>query len=191
MRKIVVTNIMSIDGFVEGPGRNVMAMHMDAAFDEYCLARLRTAGTLLYGATTYRGFMSFWPGMADNPEAGPVHREIGRLNRDLPKVVVSDSLTEADLGERAGTTTVVRRAEAHDRIRALKAGDGGDVVVFGSRTLWHDLLAAGLVDELHLLVGPAAVGGGTPAFEGPTPVMTLLGHEGFEGSPNVLLRYRP
>jgi dihydrofolate reductase len=190
MRRIVVTTIMSVDGYVEGPGGDVMAMNMDAAFDGYCLERLREAGTLLYGATTYRGFMGFWPAMADNLGTGPVHREIGRLNRDLPKVVVSDSLATADLGDHAATTTVLGRDGAHRRLRDLKAAGDGEILVFGSRTLWNDLLAAGLVDELHLLVGPAPVGGGTPAFGGARPPLTLAGHRGFEGSSNVLLRYR-
>jgi hypothetical protein len=55
MRKLVVVNIMSLDGYVAGPGGNVMALPMDGFFDEHNLERLRAADTLLLGATTYMG----------------------------------------------------------------------------------------------------------------------------------------
>ena len=61
--------------------------------------------------------------------------------------------------------------------------------MFGSRTLWNDLLAAGLVDQLHLMVGAAMLGCGTPAFTGSVPRLRLLDSRRREGSDNVLLRY--
>ena len=68
MSKVIVTSIVSVDGYTEGPGGNVMAMPMDHAFDEHNAERMQAAGSLLLGGTTYRGFVGFWPGMVDNPE---------------------------------------------------------------------------------------------------------------------------
>ena len=82
-------------------------------------------------------------------------------------------------------TRIVRRADAHAAVAALPGG----TLVFGSRTLWNDLLAAGLVDELHLMVGPVVLGQGVPAFAGPVPGLRLAGTRRFDGSQNVLLRY--
>jgi dihydrofolate reductase len=200
MRKLVVTNIVSLDGFFEGPGGNVMALPMDGFFDEHNLERLRAADTLLLGATTYRGFKGYWPLVAENPEVSPavvedpsvaeVHREIGRRNNENRKVVVSDSLTPDDTAPWEDTTTIVRRADAHRAVADLKAEQGKDIVMFGSHTLWNDLLAAGLVDELHLMVGAAVLGEGTPAF-GTTsvPPLRLVGTRRHEGSANVVLSY--
>lgn len=64
----------------------------------------------------------------------------------------------------------------------------GDILTFGSRTMWHGLLRQGLVDELHLMVGPVALGGGTPIFAMPAK-LRLLEARRFKESDNVLLRY--
>lgn len=189
MRKLVVATIMSLDGYSEGPGGNVMALPMDHTFDEHNAERLRAAGTLLLGRRTYEGFRAYWPSVAADPAQAPVNREISRLNGAMAKVVVSDGLIAADGGPWADTTRIVRRAAAHATVAELKAEDGGDILVFGSRTLWHDLLLAGLVDELHLMVGPRPLGGGTPALPALPAPMRLLESRTRADSDNVLLRY--
>ncbi|MEV6005551.1 dihydrofolate reductase family protein [Streptomyces sp. NPDC051976] len=192
MRKLVVTNIVSLDGYYEGPGGNVMVLPMDNSFDTYNVERLRAADTLLLGARSYGMFRGFWPAMADNPEASPVNRELSKLENAIDKVVVSDTLTADQTDPWRDTTRIVRRAEAHAAIAELKRGPGREILVFASRTLWNDLLAAGLVDELHLVVGAVALGGGTPAFTTPTAApLRLLDARPFEGSDNLLVTYAP
>jgi hypothetical protein len=61
MRKLIVGNIVSIDGFYEGPGGDIMALPFEDAFDDYNAERLRAAGTLLLGRRTYEGLKGFWP----------------------------------------------------------------------------------------------------------------------------------
>jgi dihydrofolate reductase len=200
MRKLIVCNIMSLDGYVEGPGGNVMVLPMDDFFDEHNLERLRAADTLLLGAGTYTGLKSFWPAVAEdptvspavaaNPEVAGVARETGRRNNEIQKVVVSDSLTADDTAPWTDTTTIVRRADAHQDIADLKSQPGRDVLMFGSITLWNDLLTAGLVDELHLMLGATVLGGGTPAFAAAqVPPLRLLTTERRDSSNNLLLRY--
>jgi dihydrofolate reductase len=189
MRKLIVANIVSLDGYHEGPGKDVMALPFDEAFDEYNAERLRAADTLLLGRTSFEGFKSYWPPVVDDPDARPVVREISRRNNAIDKVVVSDSLTPEQTAPWYNTR-IVKRADAHEQIADLKRQQGGEILVFGSRTLWNDLLVGGLVDELHLMIGPAFLGGGTPVYEGPERVaLRLLESRTLEGSELVLARY--
>jgi dihydrofolate reductase len=190
MRKLIVTNIISLDGYYEGPGRNVMALPMDHSFDAYNVERLGSADTLLLGANSYQMFKGFWPQMKDRPEATPEHREISRLDDAIEKVVVSDRLQSEQTDPWRSTTRILRRADAHRQIADLKRSPGRDILVFGSRTLWNDLLAAGQVDELHLMVGPVVLGAGTPAFVQAQPApFRLIETRRWEGSSNLLFQY--
>ncbi|NMN94463.1 dihydrofolate reductase family protein [Antrihabitans stalactiti] len=189
MRKVIVFTITSLDGYTAGPGNNVMAMNMDNAFDSYCAERLGTADTLLLGRTSYEMFRGFWPAVVDNPDATPAQREISRRDNAIDKVVVSDTAAPDESLPWHDNTTIVTREAAHSHIADLKNQDGGDILIFGSRTLWNDLLANGLIDELHVMVGPAAVGDGTPAFDS-TPALRPIDARTIAGSDNVLLTYQ-
>jgi dihydrofolate reductase len=201
MRKLIVSNIISLDGYYEGPGGNVMVLPMDEAFDASNAERLSAADTLLLGRRSYEGFKGFWPPLEDDERAlaalregdraWAVLREISRMNNSIEKVVVSDSLTAQETDPWRETTRIVRRADAHERVAELKDQEGKDILVFGSHVLWNDLLAQGLVDELHLMIGPVLVGGGTPAFEGRPPVaLRPIEARTLDGSANVLVRYQ-
>ena len=194
MRTVVVSNIVSLDGSFEGPGGDVMALNMDAAFDAYNLERIRAAGTVLLGRRSFEGFSSYWPHIADAPAdslnraLSDDNRELSRLYDPLPKIVVSDGLVVPADNPWHGVTTVVPRAAAAARVTAEKQRGTGDILVFASRTMWNGLLVQGVVDEIHLMVGPRALAGGTPAFDRPTDLQ-LLDVRRPEGSDNVLLRY--
>ncbi len=194
MRRVVVCNIMSLDGYYEGPGRNVMALNMDEAFDAYNLERIRAAETVLLGRVSYGLFGSYWPGIADAPidsenrALSDHNRELSRIYNAIEKVVVSDSYSPPADHPWHDTTTVVPRAGVMEWLATQRERTAGDIVTFGSREMWTGLLHQGVVDELHLMVGPAALGGGTPLFPGPAG-LSLVDIRRFPGSDNVLLRY--
>jgi dihydrofolate reductase len=196
MRRLVVCNAISLDGYYEGPDKNVMALFdyrwtypSDESFDAYNAERLRSADTLLLGRDSYEGFKGFWPSVADDPNARPLQREISRLDNAIDKVVVSDSLTAEETAP-WHNTRIISRADAHEQIAELKRQAGEDILVFGSRTLWSDLLAHDLVDELHLMIGPVLVGAGTPVFDGKPPVsLRLIDTRTWDDSGNILVQY--
>jgi dihydrofolate reductase len=157
---------------------------MDEAFDAYNAERLRAADTLLLGRATFEGFRSFWRSVAEDRTARPVLREISRRDSEIEKVVVSGSLSPAQTKPWRAITRILRRSEAHRQIARLKRRNGGEILVFGSRTLWNDVLAHTLVDEVHL------VGGGMPIFDGKPPVALRLGStRTWDVSGKVLVRY--
>lgn len=193
MARIVVSTMVSIDGYTEGAGGDVSAMPMDMAFARHNADRVRSAGRLLMGATTYRGMLQYWPDRVDDPDAIAEDRYIAsRYATDLGITVVSDELTPAEVPVWADRTEIVSRADSADHLARLRAVETDDILVFGSRTLWTELLGAGLVDELHVLVGPKVVAGDVHAFAGLPPIdLDLQGVRTWADSSTVALCYRP
>lgn len=190
MRKLIVTNLVSLDGYIDGPGKNPMALPMDDPFfNQHNLERMRAADTLMLGRTGFEGAVQFWPTADGNTMFDEVTWETARLNNAVEKFVVSDSMKPDQLGAWSDTTTIVSRADAPAKVRELKAGDGGDIMVFGSGTMWNGLMEAGVVDEVNVLVAPVTLGGGTPNFTAPPSSMRLIDSQTRDGSQLVLLRY--
>ncbi|MEV4239935.1 dihydrofolate reductase family protein [Nocardia sp. NPDC049737] len=192
MRKLIVVNIMSLDGYFEGPGGNVMALPMDESFDRTNLEHIRNADTVLLGGTSYGMFSAFWPNVEHDPTSSTTNREFSKRYNAIDKVVVSDhaELPPADHAW-ANNTRIVARSDVYEAIAQLKRQPGGDIVVFASRILWNDLLIHGLVDELHLVIGATTLGAGTPIFIGDHPALRRVETRTFEDSDNILTRYVP
>ncbi|MGH8958682.1 MAG: dihydrofolate reductase family protein, partial [Acidimicrobiia bacterium] len=124
------------------------------------------------------------------PDQPEVERAISRRHRELEHLVVSNSLTAEETGPWREKTRIVRRDEARDVIAGAKEGKGGPLVAFGSMTTWNDLLAAGLVDELHMMVGAGVLIDGVPAFSvRPPGPMTLINARQLGDSNIALLLY--
>jgi dihydrofolate reductase len=196
MRSLIVNNIVSLDGFYADENGNPVVLTMDEAFDAYNLTRLRAAGTVLLGRTSFEGFSSYWPFVADAPQdptnraVSQGNREVSRIYHRIPKVVVSDSLVVPAAHPWAATTTVIGRGDVGQWLAQEQRNGTADILVFASRLMWNGLLTQGLIDELHLTVSPVALATGLPLFLQPVE-LSLMEARPFPGSGNVLLRYRP
>ena len=194
MRRLIVSNIMSVDGFYEGPGRNMLVLNMDESFDAYNLERIRTADVVLLGRASFELFSAYWPGIVsappdpDNRALSEDNRAISRVYNQLPKVVVSNSYRVPEDNAWREQTTVIAPTDVSDWVGSVRGHGSGDILVFGSRRMWNSVLDQSLVDELHLMVSPNAVGSGTPIFDSAVD-LDLLEVRRFDGSSNVLLRY--
>jgi dihydrofolate reductase len=189
MAKLIVSILSSLDGYCAGPGGSLAGMPMDAAFSVHNLDCMRRAGTLLFGATTFPMFDAYWPNVDRGPGSEPVQREIAERVAKARKVLVSDRLKVRPSSPWADTE-VISRAQAGARIGELKAAPGPDLLIYGSHLLFNGLLAHGLVDELHLLLGNVVLGEGVPTFEpGLAQRWELRSQKRLAGSDTVALHY--
>jgi dihydrofolate reductase len=158
MGKLVVTEFITLDGVAEDPGGSEGSPYGGWAFqfdrgaegDRFKLEELRESDAQLLGRRTYEGFAAAWPAMNED--------EFGRKMNTMPKHVVSSTLTSP-----AWENTEVVQGGLGE-VAALKKRYDGNLLVAGSLALVQGLLAAGLVDELRLMVFPVVAGGGKRLF---------------------------
>lgn len=194
MRTVIVTNIVSLDGYYSAADGNPLVLNMEDAFNRVNLERIERADLVLLGRASFEFFSPYWPHIADapddpsNPALDDTNRAISRVYNTLPKVVVGDGYTVPEDNAWAHQTTVVGRDEVAAWLADAKRGGDGDILIFGSHTMWNGLLEQGLVDELCLIMSPTVLTEGVPLFTTPAS-LTLLEARTFDGSDNVLLRY--
>jgi dihydrofolate reductase len=166
MRKVIVTEFMSLDGVAQAPGGTDEdtsggfrhgGWHMQYGDDvsrPWVLAGIVEAGGFLLGRRTYEIFASYWPNAPEETQA------IAEPLNLKPKWVASTTLD----GELAWQNSTVLEGDVPTAVAALKREDGDDIHVIGSLELVRTLLDNGLVDELRLMIDPVAVGGGKRFF---------------------------
>jgi class 3 adenylate cyclase/dihydrofolate reductase len=187
MRRIVVAEFVTLDGVIEAPGheehrdgRNAWALNVTSEdMVAYGFEQLQGVDALLLGRATYQIWAAFWPFAA--PDA------IGERINDLPKYVVSTTLTEV-----TWNNSIILTGQVVSEVSKLKAGLGGDILVSGSADLVDLLMRNHLVDELRLMMYPVVLGSGKRLFrdQPDTTHLRLVESRTFE-SGVVLLRYQP
>ena len=173
MRKITAGLFISLDGVVEEPGEwhfPYFNEEMGAAVE----ATLGAADTVLFGRKTYDSFAGAWP---DREAAGEEDAGFAKILGDIRKIVVSNQKLEF-----SWRNSEQLEGDLVEAVTALKNESGGNIALSGSVSVVRQLLAAGLLDELHLLVHPIAVRTGMRLFdEGETPIpLRLISSEAFE-----------
>jgi dihydrofolate reductase len=189
MRKFVVQQFVTLDGYAAGPNGELdfvteagaSADPTEGPFVEKQLAFIESLGTILLGAVTYRGFAEYWPEQTTETQA------IADALNATPKVVFSSTLESAPWGKWEPARLV--SGSASEEVRRLKAESGGDMVVWGSLTLSDSLMRDSLVDEYRLQILPVVLGRGKRLFkEGVPPQhLNLLESDMYDGM--VAVRY--
>ena len=173
--------MIALDGYFEGPGRDISWHKVDTEFNEFAIQQLDEIGTLLFGRVTYELMAGYWPtptAIKDDPIVA------GKMNA-MEKVVFSSSLAKADWNN----TRLVRES-AEKEVQHLKEQNGKAVAILGSSELANSLSRVHLIDEYRIIINPVALGAGTPLFKetGGRMNLTLTKSRVFK-SGNVLLYY--
>jgi dihydrofolate reductase len=184
MRKIILMMSVSLDGFMEGPDRQLDWHLVDDELHSHFNEQLSAMGAFLDGRVTYELMAGYWPAADTDPSiTGPV-AEFARIWRDMPKIVYSTTLERADWN-----TTIIRDVVA-EQVMELKAQPGGDLVL-GGADLAATFMRHDLIDEYWLYVHPVVIGGGKPLFqESATRISLCLTQTRTFGNGVVLLRYQ-
>jgi dihydrofolate reductase len=182
MKKTVLFNMMSLDGYFAGPNGELNWHRVDAEFNAFAIDQMQSVDTILFGRKTYELMAGYWPtasAMSDDPI-------IAGLMNQLPKIVFSTTLHSAGWNN----TRVVKENIA-EQISTLRQKRGKDLILLGSADLASTLIKFNLIDEVRIMVNPVILGRGRPLFTGIQNKygLTLLETRHFD-SGNMLLVYR-
>jgi dihydrofolate reductase len=178
MAKLIVWNILSLDGYFEGAKKWELSMHefvwgpeLETLSDEIG----EKAAALIFGRVTYEGMRDYWT--KSEPST------VTTYMNGLPKIVASRTQTTSTWNNTTMTSDI------EGEVARLRTESAKDAYIFGSADLTHSLLEAGLVDELMICYAPLAIGRGNPFFKGRIRVDLIEAKALSNGG--VLVRYRP
>jgi dihydrofolate reductase len=183
MRKVLFFMLTSLDGYFEGPDRDINWHNVDEEFDQFAIEQLNSVDMLLFGRVTYEMMASYWPtptAIKNDPIVA------GKMN-SLSKIVFSKTLSGI-----AWQNTQLVKTNFVGEISKLKQQPGKDLIIFGSSDLAVSLIKNGLIDEFRIMVNPIVLGSGKSLFQGLQSRLDLklLKARAFK-SGNVLLHYAP
>jgi dihydrofolate reductase len=183
MRKIVVFNLVSIDGYFAGQDGDISWHNVDEEFNEYAIEKVTAGNTLLFGRVTYELMASFWP----TPQAIKNDPIVAERMNNLPKIVFSRTLNRAEWNN-----TRLVKADMLSVLRKMKQESGRPMAILGSGSIVSQLAPHGLIDEFQIMVNPVVLGKGKTMFQGIQDKLNLkLKKSRIFGNGNILLHYAP
>ena len=157
MRKVILFMLTSLDGFFEGPDRDINWHNVDDEFNEFAVQQTGEFGALVFGRVTYELMASYWPTDSAKHD-DPI---IARLMNNMPKIVFSKTLGNAEW-----ENTRLVKDNVEEEILKLKQQHGKDIAIFGSSDLAVTFIERGLIDEYRIMVNPVVLGDGKRLFKG-------------------------
>ncbi len=182
MRKVFVFNLVSLDGYFEGPKREIDWHNVDAEFNDYAVDMLNSVDTLIFGRVTYELMENYWP----TPDAIKNDPIVAEKMNTLPKIVFSRTLDKVEWNN-----TRLVKDNVEEEIQNMKKQPGRDMAILGSGSIVSLLAQRGLIDEYRIMVNPVVLGHGKPLFKGIRDRLNLklIKAKTFK-SGNVLLYYQ-
>jgi dihydrofolate reductase len=184
MRKIVMFNLVSIDGYFTDEKGEISWHVVDDEFNKWAVKTINDFDTILFGRITYEIFKDFWPQALHDQSMSDEDHIIAKAIDDYKKIVFSTQDLSTDW-----QGTVLWHEIDIEKIKGLKAETDKDIVIYGSGTIVKQFSELDLIDEYRLLVNPVILGKGKKLFENiPQKELRLIDSKVF-GNGNVLLSY--
>ena len=160
LRKLKLQVQISIDGYIAGPNGEMdwMVWNWDDKLKNYVFEITESVDTIILGRKMTDGFISEWSDIMTKP-GDPFHA-FAKMMIETPKVVFTKTLKISKW-----VNTVLATGDLTDEIMKLKSESGKDIIVYGGATFDSSLIRAGLIDEFHLFINPAAIGNGMTIFK--------------------------
>lgn len=183
MRKLLVFNLVTLDGYFEGLKRDISWHNVDAEFNEYAVDMLNSVDTLIFGRVTYELMADYWPtpdAIANDPIVA------GKMNA-LPKIVFSRTLNKVEWNNTRLVKDII-----DEEMKNMKKQPGKDMMILGSGSIMSEFAQRRLIDGYGIMVNPVALGDGKPLFKGIKGKLKLelVKTRTFRNG-NVLLYYEP
>jgi dihydrofolate reductase len=159
MAKVILSMNITLDGFFEGPHHELDWTIADADLHDFYADLLTHANLIIFGRVTYEMMASFWPTASTDPNVPPAMRRFAEALNPMEKMVYSTTLTQA------GWNTRVVRQFLPEEFMKIKANTQGVILLGGGASLVHTFINNRLVDEILLVVHPAAIGAGKAFFQ--------------------------
>lgn len=169
MRKLVLFMHVSLDGFVAGPNGEMDWIHVDEELFDYASNRTNESDLALYGRKTFEMMEGYWPTAASQPNASKHDIEHSTWYNKVQKVVLSKTLDASKL-----KNTRVITGNLSKEIGQIKNDVGSEIIIFGSPSAGHSLMAEDLIDEFWIFVNPIVLGQGIPLFKNKKIKLKLL-----------------
>jgi dihydrofolate reductase len=177
MRKVILSMMVSLDGYMESRNPDEYWHIFDEQMVAYITELFKTVDTFIYGRKSYEAMIAYWP---------PLDDEFARIMNETPKLVFSRTLDHVEWNSRLIKDNVVAE------MQQLKQQEGKDMVLFAGADIAETFIKNNLIDEFRLIVNPVVLGGGKPLFKNINHTMKLK-HTGTTvfNCGNVLQIYEP
>ena len=164
MRKVILSEMVTLDCFFAGPNGEIDWHIVDEEFNQYAIDLLNRVDTILFGRVTYQLFESYWPVAATNPSTSKSDLEIAHKINNVDKVVFSKTLENTEWKNTKQIKEIIA-----EEILKMKRQPGKNIVIYGSGSIASTFMNLGLIDDYLLFVNPVVLGSGKPLFKTSKP----------------------
>ena len=183
MRKLIIQQMVSVDGYFEGPNNELDWHVVDGEFNDFAIDALKKIDTLIFGRITYNLMANYWP----SPAAVNDDPVVANFMNKISKIVFSKTLEKLEW-----ENCRLVKTDPVEEVKRLKSQKGKEIAIFGSSHLALPLIENNLIDEYRIIVNPVILGRGISLFAGTSKSSKLkLVESRIFNSGNVLLIYTP